>query len=455
MQLAVSGLHDAAANGRLHSDDEAAAGAFRSLYTAMTTARRWTVEQLATSTALPPDQVAAILAAASVPFDCQPEFRSPFDENAAFVRPLIQLEGERYFTSLPWSLAHNVHGLVKALAAENPQLADAYYRHRADATERLINEALQPTFGASLVHRSQHFVSTLGAGEVDCLVSGTRAWCIEGKSQALTEPARRGHRPRIERITKDVVTKALEQTERAATYILKDGRRDFATKQGGTTVTLLPLDVSECLETIVTLERMDPIKTLGLDLADSEGRTTWLTGMADFLMVVDILDDPATLLDFVSQRSLAAAAGVMITMESDGLEGYLEDRLESIIDIAATAGPETTIMLDYGSSKLNRYFTMLEAGIDDAEKPSPQMPAVVREALRDTYDGSETWARAAQILCTVPPPVWKAWKKFVRRKGPERGFSVRSGAVVLRFDAEATSARLTGADDLSLVIPAS
>ena len=63
----------------------------------------------------------------------------------------------------------------------------------------------------------------MGAGEVDCLVSRTRAWCIEGKSQSLTEPLER-HRPRIERTEKDVVRTALEQTERASTYILKDAR---------------------------------------------------------------------------------------------------------------------------------------------------------------------------------------------------------------------------------------
>ncbi len=452
MQRATVGFRDAVERGPLRSDDEETTGAFRYLYTAMTTANRWEVDDVAESVSLPRDQVAAMMTAASVPFDSQRGFRSPFDQNAAFDRPLVRLENGQYLAPLPWSLAHNVHGLVRALASENRQLADAYQRHRADATERLINEALQPVFGATVVHRGQHFVSTLGAGEIDCLVSGSRAWCIEAKSQSLTEPARRGHRPRIERTTRDVVRRAIEQTERATTYILKDGRRDFAPKQGGPTEPRLPPGVSECLETVVSLERMDPVKALGLDLTDNEGRTTWLTGIADFLMVVDILDDPATLLDFVTQRSLAAAAGVMITMESDGLEGYLEDRLESIIETASTSGPEAMVMLGYGSSKVNRYFTMLEAGMDDAEKPSPRIPPVIRRALRDTYDGSESWTRAAQVLCALAPSVWKTWRKYLRRKGYERGFLVPGGEVVLRFDTEATSTRLISGDDLSLVV---
>ena len=102
-------------------------------------------------------------------------------------------------------------------------------------------------------------------------------------------------------------------------------------------MTLLPEVVTECIETVVSLERMDPIKAHGLALAGSKGRAAWLTGVADFLMVTDVLDDPATLLDFVSQRARAAAVGIIITKESDALEGYLDDRLESIIETATAA----------------------------------------------------------------------------------------------------------------------
>lgn len=453
MQRAVDGFRDAAERWPLRHDDEEAADAFKAFYTVMTTANRWTVDAITESVGLERDEVAAMLRAASVEYGCQPDFRSPFDPNEAFARPLIRLDDETYFAPLPWSLGHNVHGLVRALAADDPGLAAAYQRHRADATERLINEALQPVFGADFVHRSQHFQSSIGAGEVDCLVSGARAWCIEGKSQSLTEPARRGHRPRIERITKDVVRTALAQTERAATYILSDGRRDFAARQGGPTEPRLPLQVSDCLETIVSLERMDPINALGLDLADSEGRTTWLTGIADFLMVVDVLDDPATLLDFVSQRSLAAAAGVMITMESDALEGYLEDRLESIIQTATTASQDTSVMLGYGSSKLNRYFTMLEAEMDEAAMPSPQLPALVRRALRDTYDGSESWSAVSSVLCTAERRVWKTWAKFVRKRGHQRRFLVPGTDVTLAVDTCEMGALLSSDDGLTLVIP--
>lgn len=455
LQRATAGLVEAAARGSLRADDEEAADAAKAFYTALTTANRWTVDTITESSGVERDQVAAALNAASVAFSCQPEFRSPFDPNEAYVRPLIRLDDETYFAPLPWSLGHNVHGLVRALVAHDPRLAAAYQRHRADATETLINEALQPIFGTDFVHRSQHFNSSVGAGEVDCLVTGSRAWCIEGKSQSLTEPARRGHRPRIERITKDVVRAALAQTERAARYILRDGRRDFAAEQGGRTEIRLPHTVSDCLETIVSLERMDPIKALGLDLADSEGRTTWLTGMADFLMVVDVLDDPATLLDFVSQRSLAASAGVIVTMESDALEGYLEDRLESVIETATSAGSGTAVMLGYGSSKLNHYFTMVEAELDEAEMPSPRMPAALRRALRDTYDGSESWNEASQVLCTLQPPTWRTWRKFFRRRGHGRGFLVPGSDVTITVDADAAGARLTSHPELTLVIPSS
>ncbi len=450
-QRAMSGLGDALSRGSLCADDDVAAEAVSDLHRALTTANRWAVDEVAGTVEIPRDELVAMLRAASVPFNCQPDFRSPFDRNEALARPLVRLDDENFFAPLPWSLAHNVHGLVRALAAEDGQLSAKYQRHRSNATETLITESLRKVFGTNSVSGGQHYVSSAGAGEIDCLVSGNRAWCIEGKSHALTEPARRGHRPRIERVTKDVVRAALDQTERAKTYILKDNRRDFASRQGGNTESLLPQDVSDCLETIVSLERMDPIKALGLELAESEGRITWLTGIADFLMVVDVLDDPATLLDFVTQRSLAAAAGVMITMESDALEGYLHDRLESIIE-TASANPDTTVMLGYGSSQLNRYHTMLEASLD-VDKPTPQMPASVRDALRAVYDDSDVWTEVAVALATTTPAAWRKWKKFVRRK-PGRTFVMPGTRVALTVDGDTSSSRLLTSDTLTLVIPA-
>ena len=85
---------------------------------------------------------------------------------------------------------------------------------------------------------------------------------------------------------------------------------------------------------------------------------------ADFLMVLDVLDDPASLLDYIERRGRAAAAGVEIIMESDALEGYLTDRLERVTADATRADDHATVMLGYGSAAINRYFTSKEMGLD-------------------------------------------------------------------------------------------
>ncbi len=112
-------------------------------------------------------------------------------------------------------------------------------------------------------------------------------------------------------------------------------------------------------------------------------------------------------------------------------------------------------MLGYSSSKLNRYFMMLEAEIETAEKPSPRPPHLVRRALRESYDGSESWNEVATVLTSVDLKVWKAWKKFIRRRGPTRPFLVADRRVSLTVDTAANQAEIASSARIDLVIPSS
>jgi hypothetical protein len=213
--------------------DEHVIETFHAMHTAMEIPYRWSATMLAETTGIAETEIAALLARLSVPFGSQPEFRTPFDVNLARTHPLVDLDDGNYFAPLPWTVAHNVHTIMQAIARDDPSFANRYQRHRSAGTARLLYDGLAGVFGTDRTHASQHFVASDGPGEIDTLVAGARAVIAEAKSQALTDTGRRGHRPRIERVADDAIEKALSQTERAGTHIMSEGGRSFAASEGG------------------------------------------------------------------------------------------------------------------------------------------------------------------------------------------------------------------------------
>ena len=81
------------------------------------------------------------------------------------------------------------------------------------------------------------------------------------------------------------------------TTLSHEGGRLFADKQGKKPRRLLGDEVADTVLIAVTLERMDPLAMVSSELAiENHPARIWVTNIADFLMVRDILDDPASFL---------------------------------------------------------------------------------------------------------------------------------------------------------------
>ena len=163
-------------------DTAAAAESTQRFLGALDATYLWTPDLLARCTQIPVDEVAAMLHGMSVEFACQPEFRTPLDDNQARRHPLIRLPDETYLAPVPWSVAHGVHDWLQGWLQDNPtsRLVTAYPKHRSDASERLVRRCLQDVFGEGAVHSNQHYDSSDGHGEIDCLVAGSTPIVIEG-----------------------------------------------------------------------------------------------------------------------------------------------------------------------------------------------------------------------------------------------------------------------------------
>ena len=394
-------------------------------------ARIWTPELLAESTQLPTENISALLRNLSTDFGCQPDFRFPYENNRVRRYPLIRLSDSKYFVPAPWSVAHAIHEWLQAYVQDNPSspLASRYPKHRSDAAERLVQRGLERVFGEPAVFGNQHYDCSEGHGEIDCLVVSSTPIVAEVKSRGLTEKGRRGHRQRIDSVADDIVTKSFQQTRRSSSYILEEGGRGFAERQGGESVRLLASDVADVIEIAVTLERMDPLTASAGELAtDDRTARVWVTSLADFLMVRDVLDDPASFLHYAKTRGESSGYGIQILTESDALGEYLVNRLTPLIEKAAEADDEDLrIVLGYCSAEINRYFMSLELGIE-VDEPSTGVPAVLREALRScASDYPETWVVIALAVMAAPPDTWRAWRHFVRKHRGERAFVLPNG----------------------------
>ena len=417
----------------------------------------WSPDRLAGSTGLPVDQITALLRSMSTRFEVQTGFRRPFfDENKLRTHPLIRLPDGSYLAPNPWAVAHRIHDWMQDYILNNPEskLVSKYPKHRSDAAESLVRRGLESVFGESAVFANQHYDSSEGHGEVDCIVVGSTPILAEVKSHMLPKPARLGRPLQTKRLANKVVSKSFSQTRRARTYILEEGGRHFAEQRGQQATRLLSDAVTDAVLIAVTLERMDPLAmTAGaLEVEDQPARI-WVTNLSDFLMVRDVLDDPASFLHYATTRGVAFELGIEIYLESDALGEYLNTRLAPLIDQAKEYENYRHVLVDNRSAVLNNYFTLSELGLDLA-KPDTGVPPTLRDALRTvapTYPPA--WTTVASAVMNAPPRTWRAWKHFLRRHKGQNPFNIRGTGTAIVTSPTLAHPELRNGDTPHLVIP--
>ena len=439
-------------------DEEKATDSFWRRYVSMEAIYRWTPEILAQRTGLPVQQIGAMLHQHVSRFRMPARLPcAPFDDNLARRYPLVRLPEGEYLAPDPWSLAHGVHEWLQGYVQARPtsRLASRYPKHRSNAAERLVRTSLQAVFGEKTVFSNQHYVGNDGPGEIDSLVAGFTPMIVEVKSRGLTEQGRRGYRRRVQSVARDVVGKSFQQTHRARNYIIEEGGRRFANRQGGPMVRRLEDEVTDPVEIVVTLERMDPLATAAGKLAGTDqSRNVWVTNLADFLMVRDILSDPVSFLHYAQTRGRTSELGIHIYTESDALGRYLDDRLTPLIARAMETEDENwETLLGYSGTEINQFFTMAAHGTNP-EKPGTGVPQVLMDALRNTaLDDPRSWDVIATAVMATPPEKWRAWRRFVRRHKGEHPFLLPCGTASLVTSPSIVAPELRNGSTPVLAVP--
>ena len=417
---AIDGMADALNSGEPKPQ---AGEAMRKAFDAITL---WNPDDVADRTGIAVEQISAMLDFFSTEYGSQPEFRVPGDSNRARTHPCTKLDDGTYLVPDPWSLSAVIHHRLAAEPKRNGFDPQKYYKHRQDAHERLVAGALEKVFGASNVQSTQHYDLASGDhGEIDSLVCAEWPMVVEAKAIALTEAGRRGAPRRVDTKLKDILGKALDQTDRALTYILDQGGRSFAPTANAKPAQLLPDDVSGGTAVIVTFERIDPFASGGLAVAGNVNRPTWVVSLTDLLMIADILTDPAAFHHYARTRADMHGARASAFAEADALGAYLLDRL-SILNSAAE---DTRILIGYSCEALNNFYTRQEAELD-AEKPTTGLPDEVLIALANTLR-KPGWVKFVDAVMTADSSMWKKLKNFRRRHRRGGTFTLNDQASLL------------------------
>jgi hypothetical protein len=377
--------------------------------------RRWSVDEVAGAVGIALEELRAMLSFFSTRFGAQPEFRLPSDKNLARTRPCVELDDDVFLVADPWSLLAAVHArLAEAAAAEPSQGLSRYRSHREAGHQRLVGGAMRRLFGDRNTWETQHYESDAeGPGEIDVLVTADCPIVVEAKAHTLTDAGRRGAPMRVSRVAGDVIRGAIKQTRRARAYILDEGGRSFASRQGAEPEERLRSPAHAVGEIVVTFERMDPLVMHGPELVGQRGRPVWIVCLADLLMIRDILTDPAAFHHYARVRASMAAGGPLVLMESDALGSYLIDRIAPQRR-KAEQDPEVSVLLGYASGAINAYFTALELG-RPIGRPSTGVPAPVAATLATTVSTASCWSSAVDAVMEADGRTWRRWKSFARR----------------------------------------
>lgn len=436
--------------------DEKALLCMSQFHTATISVYTWNSELLAHSSNIPIAQVKALLRSMSIEFGCQPDFKFPSDDNKLRKYPLIRCEDDTYFVPAPWSLAHSVYDWLRDYSTNNPatlKLASRYPRHRSKAAERLVRHSMETVFGKEAVFANQHYECEHGDGEVDCIVVvGSVPILIEVKSKMLSERERRGYYRDVKFATKKIMSKSFNQIHRVHTYISECNGRHFAGQKGASLVRLLPNHITDIVSIVVTLERMDPI----VMEAGGHAQRVWSTNLVDFLMVRDILNDPASFLHYAQIRAKFSELGLLSYVETDLLGSYLEDRLVACIrDNEESKGLDRLVERYDNRVEIDNYYTKSELGYE-IKKPTTGVPDVLLKALRTCASPHYPpgWVTVSTAVMGALPKTWKAWHRFLRRHKNGHPFTIPGGKTTITASPTQRHAELRNTESIpELAIP--
>ncbi len=165
------------------------------------------------------------------------DFDSPLDENAIITKPIINIDGIRYFSPIPQDLIFNLPIIFESFLEEEKQkqtkIWQRYQNLRSQYTENKIYEYFSRLFPEKNIFKNLKYCYQGQEFEVDLLVLyDNKIFIVESKAGAFTEPAKRGAIKRLKTDLKKLIEDAYQQGRRVRDYIKSIKTAVFKDKNG-------------------------------------------------------------------------------------------------------------------------------------------------------------------------------------------------------------------------------
>lgn len=239
--------------------------------------------------------------------DFNSQFKGIGNFNWFNAKPIIQLDEERYFVPISFSVFETVYeSPFYWMWVEDKKYRDTLSKNRGETGEEVAYEFLSQVFGENRTFKSVKITTQKGKDDTDvdvlCIL-GSKALCVQVKSKKLTELSRTGNDEQLQTDFQGAVQDAYNQglvsrkkiLDRSAKFFNKDGK-EITLSEGIDEVYVMGITT----ENYPSLTHQSHVM---LDKKDDEPFPIFST-IFDLELLAHYLNDPYDFLYYIKQRIL-------------------------------------------------------------------------------------------------------------------------------------------------------
>ena len=342
-------------------------------------------EEVAALTGYAPELVGLVLREVSLPPGAlvDAKLQHLFLSNPVWTAPGIDLGGS-FFIPMPQITFSHIHSLVARLGAA-VGLKVELEKTRSRFLESKLGEQLKIALPGTSIKSNVKWRSD-SQGEIfetDYLAIIDRAVVIaEAKSNRLTPEGLRGAPDRMKRHIEELVLAPSIQSSRLEGQIIAAKGGDETAKAEVLKLGIEPSKVDRVIRLSVTLDDLSVLcsaegqfKEIGWVPADHDLAPT--LSIADFMCIVDILNNPISVLHYLSERSFFQKSFELFGDEIDFLGLYLETGF----NLAALEQQNDPFAVTGLSGRIDRYYESRDAGVK-LVKPAVKLRPLYRDIIQ-------------------------------------------------------------------------
>lgn len=366
-----------------------------------------TNQEIADECSLDPETAGTLTNRISLAFtdleDETPE--SFFLGNPVWLRPLIYLEKDHYFCSLPQTLFSFILPIVDEILTPYNGLQNKLNNARAKFLEDEVAHLFASAFPGSLKHQGFKWIEGTQQFESDLIVRfDTTIILVEAKSGRISWPALRGAPNRLVEHIKKLIVEPSDQSGRLAQRIgteisnIRNGGKpsfDFPLPLHGVTCVVR---LSVMLHDFATIQSV-PSMLEKAGLLRNKYPLAPCMSLADLEVMLDLLETPQLRLHYLRRRAELLMSLNTIGDEMDMLGIYLD----TAFNLGTLQVEKNTLITSGYSAKIDRYYSLKDESIS-SKKPKPNISDWFKRLCEQLAKrGRPGWSETACALLSVAP----------------------------------------------------